>query len=319
LDDAAIARLEDQVRETYVQHDRELSNPASRQAFQNSPPQLDEDQRDVLDSLMREGLAVVPFTKLFPESMWSKLVADSSAFQARVESDIDSPKTKAKDAAKALAKAAKREQAGKPPKKKKFILHRQFAAGTELSLSNPWLELGASPRIIDVVNAYLEMFTKLSYVDEWYTVPGGSEAERVGSQRWHRDYNDQHLVKVFVYMTDVDAGSGPFEYVPGSAREGAYANEWPWEPLGESYPDPAEFTNRIPAEAAKSLTAPAGTVIFCNTAGFHRGGFATQTRRVLGVLNYVSPAALASLVDRNFKIDASTLDALPEQVRFALT
>jgi hypothetical protein len=322
LDEAAIARLEAEVRETYRKHDEELSNPASRRLFESGPPELDADQNDVLDSLKTEGLCVVPFTKLFDGPFWSELLDDSTSFQQRVEAElaagpVEKKKKKVKEGAKALAKAAKGD---KKPKKKKFILHREFAAGTELSLGNPWLKLAASPRIVDVVNSYLRLWTKLSYVDEWYTVPGGSEAERLGSQRWHRDYNDQHLIKVFLYMTDVDRGSGPFEYVPGSAQGGQYEREWPWEPLGETYPDPAEFERRIPSAAVRTLTSPAGTLIFCNTSGFHRGGFATERRRVLGVLNYVSPAALESLVERNFRVDeASVPTDLPEAVRFALT
>lgn len=318
LDEAAVAELEAKVRDTYLQHDRELSNPDSRARFEADVPSLDDAQRSILDSLMTEGLSVVPFTSLFDEARWSQLAADSSAFQAHVEADLlGGGVKKVKEKTKDIAKAAK---PGKPvkEKKKKFILHRQFAAGTQLGLDNPWLDLAASPRLVDIVNTYLGLWTKLSYVDEWYTVPGGSEAERLGSQRWHRDYNDQYLIKVFLYMTDVDAGSGPFEYVPGSARGGQYANEWPWEPLGESYPDQAEFERRIPDSATRSLTAPAGTLIFCNTSGFHRGGFATETRRVLGVLNYVSPAALESLVERNFAVGSLPPDVAP-QIKFALT
>jgi Phytanoyl-CoA dioxygenase (PhyH) len=322
LDEAAIARLEAEVRETYRRHDQELSNPESRRLFEANPPQLDQDQQEVLGSIKAEGLAVIPFAKLFDEAVWNELSADSAAFQQRVETELASggkKKKKVKAGAKAFAKAAKRENAGKP-KKKKFILHREFKAGTEVPMANPWMKLAASPRVIDVVNSYLGLWTKLSYVDEWYTVPGGSEAERLGSQRWHRDYNDQHLIKVFLYMTDVDEGSGPFEYVPGSAQGGPYENEWPWEPLGETYPDPEEFARRIPTSAVRTLTAPAGTLIFCNTSGFHRGGFATERRRVLGVLNYVSPASLASLVERNYRVDADKLPPdLPDAVRFALT
>ena len=46
---------------------------------------------------------------------------------------------------------------------------------------------------------------------------------RVSSQRWHRDYNDERLVKVFIYLTDVDEDTGPLEYVPGSTLGGEYA------------------------------------------------------------------------------------------------
>ena len=41
------------------------------------------------------------------------------------------------------------------------------------------------------------------------------------SQLWHRDpANDEHLLKVFVYLTDVDEGAGPFMYAAGTHPEG---------------------------------------------------------------------------------------------------
>ncbi len=109
----------------------------------------------------------------------------------------------------------------------------------------------------------------------WYSVPQPEEATRKASQRWHRDFNDKHLLKAFLYLVDVDEGTGPFEYIPGSAPGGRYAHEWPWRPLGESYPPDGAVEERIPAEAIKTFTGPKGTLLFCNTSGFHRGGFAT--------------------------------------------
>ena len=80
------------------------------------------------------------------------------------------------------------------------------------------------------------MWSKLEYIDLWYSPPAAERLERVASQQWHRDFNDRHLLKAFLYLVDVDAGAGPFEYVPGSAGSGPYASEWPWRPLGTTYP-----------------------------------------------------------------------------------
>src|SRR3954451_10846795 len=86
LDDAAVAALEAQVRETYRDHDRELSNPDSRRRFEEAPPSLDADQQQVLDLLLAEGLAVVPFDKLGDPALWPALAARAASFEARVES-----------------------------------------------------------------------------------------------------------------------------------------------------------------------------------------------------------------------------------------
>ena len=100
---------------------------------------------------------------------------------------------------------------------KEFVV-RLHSYGVELGLDDPWFRAVASHRLLDIANAYLEMWSKLEYVDVWYSVPQPAEAERISSQRWHRDYNDKHLLKVFLYLVDVDDDDGA---VPVRARKPA--------------------------------------------------------------------------------------------------
>ena len=97
---------------------------------------------------------------------------------------------------------------------------RLMSYGVDVDLTNPWFRACASHRMLDIANTYLGLWSKLEYVDMWYSVPQPEEADRVSSQRWHRDFNDKHLLKAFLYLVDVDEGTGPFEYVPGSAPGG---------------------------------------------------------------------------------------------------
>jgi ectoine hydroxylase-related dioxygenase (phytanoyl-CoA dioxygenase family) len=322
------------VRATYKLHDRMLSNPAARKSFKDSLPQLDSDQQDVVEMLRADGLAVVPFTKLFDESLWSELAASSRAFADQIEADLRAEEepiqideeTMTKEEIKAARKAERirERRAGKggAVRNKQSYLQRSYPMVTDLAFDNPWLKHAASTRMLDVVNTYLELWTKLLYVDQWYTIPVMTDEDaRISSQRWHRDYNDQHLVKVFIYMNDVDEGSGPFEYVPGSARGGPYADAWPWVPFGSDlYPPQEEFDQKIPSDAIRTLTGPAGSVIFCNTSGFHRGGFATERPRIMGVYNYISQAAMESLCRRNYSVEEANVPAdVPEPVKYALS
>jgi hypothetical protein len=302
----------EEVRAAYKQHDEIESNPPSRKRFSAHVPKLDDMQQRVVDDLNRDGYSAVKFSELFGQALWDTLKADGDTYIREIESKLA-------DGEVNVPKVPKPGKAPKPdkPVKEKFFMGRRFK-GNPLTIDSPWLQLGASERMLDVVNTYLGMWTKLSYADQWYSPPRGSEADRLGSMRWHRDYNDQHLVKVFVYLVDVDAGTGPFEYVPGSARGGPYANIWPWQPAGDTYPPADEFDKHVPGSVVRTFTAPAGTMIFCNTSGFHRGGFATEKPRSVFVYNFVSPAALETLVDRNFDVSES-VSGLPEVGRFALT
>jgi hypothetical protein len=95
---------------------------------------------------------------------------------------------------------------------------------------------------------------------------------------------------VFVYFSDVDANAGPFEYVPQSAPGERFGDLWPWQPEG-IYPPQEEFESTIPAPEWLTATGPAGTVIFCDTSGFHRGDWARTNPRILSTHTYVGSAS----------------------------
>jgi len=289
------------IKATYALHDRVLSNRSSRRRFSHAQPELDDVQRRILGELDADGYSLLTFDELLTESdAWAGVEAQTARFIAETE------------AALAGDREALRVRAGK-----EFVV-RLHSYGVELGLDDAWFRTCASHRMLDVANSYLGLWSKLEYVDIWYSVPQAADEARVASQRWHRDFNDKHLLKAFLYLVDVDEGTGPFQYVPGSAPGGRHADAWPWRPLGENYPPEAELEERVPAEDFKTFTGPKGTLLFCNTSGFHRGGFATAKPRVLATVTYSSPASLASLTERSYSFTGS-LEELDAPTRFALS
>jgi hypothetical protein len=288
---------------TYELHDRVLGNRSARRRYAHQPPELDAVQQGIVERLRPEGYAVVPFSELVSDpERWNRLENASTAFVAETEADL------AREAAGGESELRRRPG-------KEFVV-RKYAYGVELGLDDPWLELGASRELLGIANTYLGMWAKLEYVDVWYTPPVAA-AERQSSQRWHRDFNDRHLLKAFLYLVDVDEETGPFEYVPRSAPGGELDDLWPWRPLGQNYPPENEFAEKI-ADRAVSFTGPKGTLIFCNTSGFHRGGFAKSKPRVLATFTYSSPASLASLTEKNYSVPANLAGSLEPAQRFAL-
>jgi phytanoyl-CoA dioxygenase PhyH len=289
------------VRATYTLHDRVLSNRSSRRHFAGSAPELDDVQQRIVSELSADGYCVIPFSELIGDAAtWNAIDEQSKRFVAETEAGLSGDRE------------ALRVRAGK-----EFVV-RLHSYGADLGPDDPWFVVCASHRLLDIANTYLGLWSKLEYVDMWYSVPQPADADRKSSQRWHRDFNDKHLLKAFLYLVDVDEGTGPFEYVPGSAPGGRYADAWPWRPLGENYPPDGELEKRIPDDGIQTFTAPKGTLLFCNTSGFHRGGFATERPRVLATVTYSSPASLASLTERSYRYTGS-LDELGGPVRFALT
>lgn len=292
---------------TYEFHDRLGANAVARRRFDKREPVLDSVQRRIVDEVRDSGFSVLAFSDLFPNpTQWAELDASASAFIAHVEEGL------AREAAGLPAPDLSRRPG------KEFVI-RRYPYGTALGLDDPWLRLASDRRLLDIANAYHRMLSKLEYVDLWYTPPVPAETGRRVSQNWHRDFNDRHLLKVFVYLVDVDEGTGPFEYIPGTEPGGSVGDVWPWRPLGRNYPPVEAFEQWAAGLTIKTFTGPKGTILFCNTAGFHRGGFATRTARVLATFTYDSAAALKALSERNFTFRARNGDAGDAVVRYALT
>jgi hypothetical protein len=253
---------------------------------------------------MREdGIATASFHELFPHDVWTDVQEDIRDFARETEARLDE---------------YRRRTDGKTFIVRRFVAKNTGAAKAKrakFALSNPWLRLGLSAQILDVVNAYRGELTYLIDLDNWYTIPDAQARERIESQQWHRDPWNDHVVKVFVYFSDVDEEAGPFEYVRGSPAGGRYGELWPWVPKG-IYPPPKELEARVQPEDRLTVTGSTGTVIFCDTSGFHRGGAAKTKPRILSYHTYVSPPPGKS---PRFKVDWSSDEKeLSAQARFAL-
>jgi len=276
---------------TYDLHDRALSNRQSRRRFASHHPALDDVQRGIVEALDRDGFVALPFSDLVGEELTGAVLEQGSAFVAETESALAAE-------ASGGSPAALRRRAGK-----EFVVRAYSFEGVTLDLAeSAWLRVCLSHRLLDVANAYLQMWAKLSYVDLWYTAPQPAGSERAASQLWHRDFDDKHLLKAFLYLVDVDETAGPFEYVSGSQPGGRYASSWPWAPMTTGRISEDEVSGTVAGDAIETFTAPRGTLILCNTSGLHRGGFATAKPRALATATYCSAASLKSLSVRNFTL-----------------
>jgi hypothetical protein len=261
-------------------------------------PLLSDLQQQIVDSLRRDGIAAVDFRELFDEEVWAEAHADVAPWVEEQTAHLE-----------ALGE--------KPESKDEFIVRRYMRQKPPIpfTLDTPWLRIGVSDAQLGIVNAYRELRTSLFYMDNWFTQPYAGQDERIASQRWHRDPEEEHVVKVFLYLSDVDEDAGPFEYLTGSAPGKRYGHLWPWGE-GKVKPTDEEMASAAPAEERVTMTGPAGTMIFCDTSGFHRGGFAKAAPRVLSIWSYVSPAAAKG---HRFEVDLEGREAeLSADARAAL-
>jgi hypothetical protein len=243
----------------------------------------------LVESLRRDGIAVVDVRELVGDELWAEALADVEPFVAEQVARLDT-----------LA-----EQ----PQHKDEVIVRRFELRDDgparLALDSPWLQIGVADAVLEVVNEYRGLATKLFYVDNWFTPPFASADQRIASQRWHRDPEEEHVVKTFLYLADVDEDGGPFEYVKGSAPGNRYGDVFPYGGKVKN-PSDEDLAANVPAEEHATMTGPAGTMIFCDTSGFHRGGYARARPRVMALWSYVSPAAQDG---RRFAVDLDGRDA----------
>lgn len=147
---------------------------------------------------------------------------------------------------------------------------------------HPLFRFGLLPVIHETACACLQRMLAYYSADLWCVLPDAESKQREWSQNWHRDPEAERLVKVFLFLEDVTEDSGPFEYVSGS-HNGGYAEAA--EP--KRYANQAYVQHCIPPEAKRRFTAPAGTIVFADTSGLHRGGYTKARRRLNCVFTYL--------------------------------
>ena len=200
--------------------------------------------------------------------------------------------------AEAATLFAKREiraeiEAGKGTVGGKEFVVRVFKREPKLDLSTVLGSMCIDERILAIVNVYLGMYARLKSFDLWHNVPiADPNAPETASQHWHRDYDDHRLVKLFVYLTDVDESMGPFTYMRETHPGARFSKVFPSTPPMGSYPRAADVEHAIPHDRFAQYVGGAGTAILCDTTGFHKGGRSTSRPRELFVATYASRAAL---------------------------
>ena len=189
---------------TYELHERLLGNRDARRRFESHEVELDETQRGLVEALDRDGYVTLPVHRASSRrSSGTRLEAQGAAFVDETE--------------RTIAEGGQ----GKVRAGKEFVVRAWSFEGATLGGDDAWFSFCASRRILDVANAYLRLWSKLSYVDLWYTAQQPASDERVASQNWHVDFDDKHLLKAFVYLSDVEPRARPVRVRPRQPGRGA--------------------------------------------------------------------------------------------------
>jgi len=159
-----------------------------------------------------------------------------------------------------------------------------------------FLRAGLEPHVLTTVMDAMGMVPHLESIDIIESVP--SQAKPSASQLWHYDVNDEHIIKLFVYLEDCADENGPFTFV--DARDSMRVAS----AVGH-YVDDAQLSKHVPSTDWQKVEGPAGTAFLIDTGRCYHFGSRCDRRRVALIVTYSSglkfmPRAdiWSSLVDR---------------------
>lgn len=269
-----------------------LANRAARALFRAYPSTLSPLGTSLIATLKRDGIATTSVGALCGAGALAELQKHAAVLEARAEVN----------------------------RKKSFLLSLFDEEPLLEPEREPFAARALSPEVVDIANAYLGLFSRFYFFSLNITTPVGVGASAVASQRWHRDPEDRALLKMFIYLNEVDQESGPFTYIKGSQRGGKYGALFPQRPPRSSYPDEQALMKVVRAEDVMECTGAAGTVVFADTAGLHRGGFAKSKKRVMFTAGfYPGSSVWPELVRRPPGFEhTSWFENAPRAVRFAV-
>ncbi|MDP6786473.1 MAG: hypothetical protein QF830_09865 [Rhodospirillales bacterium] len=153
--------------------------------------------------------------------------------------------------------------------------------------------IASDPTTIAAVAHHLGALPTVLGYTAWWSFAGRPEARE--AQFFHFDLDDYRICKLFVYLTDVEADSGPHIYVEGTHRPAIVAQARRAWAGGEADFD-AWYLQRLrksDAEVEKVferqtaiLTGPAGTTFLADTRGIHKGLLPDRADRLVGQVLY---------------------------------
>jgi hypothetical protein len=158
------------------------------------------------------------------------------------------------------------------------------------------LELANRPDILDIAEGYLGCAPTLYSIHAWWSFSGHGKAPT--SQEFHRDIDDYRFCTLFLYLTDVDLGSGAHQFIRRShrfettqaviqaaaARLGRLGVNVTAEDIFRSATQGYgrdDLYRAVFDGLIETIQGPAGTSFIADTSGLHMGLPLTHGRRLM--------------------------------------
>ena len=164
-------------------------------------------------------------------------------------------------------------------------------------MHEPTLKFALSHELLSIIGEYLGTAPSFHSASLWWGKAGEASA---GSPFFHLDSLDSSCIRLYVYLSDVDEGNGPFCVIPKNEslrfiRKTGY--------IGNALSDKTVF-KYLSLSSVKKLTGNAGSVFAVDASrSLHYGSRCIEGDRVVLIFSYSSY--------HNDESTASFLECLP--------
>jgi hypothetical protein len=154
--------------------------------------------------------------------------------------------------------------------------HNTIADPARLMTQTPELFCwGLQAQLLTFVECYLQQPVAYLGVTLHRSVANGRQ---VGTRIWHVDGEDYRMIKLLVYLNDVDRTGGPFEYIPRGLSPSYQA----FRGIAKTKIDDEAMANVVPRDQWRACVGEADTAIWVDpTVVFHHGRLPDRDRFTL--------------------------------------
>lgn len=245
---------------------RYVFNGARLADYRRSPTELTPAAESLAATLLRRGVAMGTITDVIDDSrLIDDLFRESAALRAAPLPDPDPLKP---------------------------FLYELLGSAPVISPADAVVRFALDPQVRGIAERYSGLRLHVQDINIWLNVPSPGGPQQ--SQRWHRDVPEDHdIVKCFVYLDDVPTGAGPLHYIAGSNTQAGRKRRLHAEfDRGGYRLSDDEIASSFADDDLVVAQGPAGTVVFADTRGVHRGGHAIDRDRFVLQITYASAASV---------------------------
>jgi hypothetical protein len=145
--------------------------------------------------------------------------------------------------------------------------HTLNASADQLLRYPEIVTFGAAERLLTIIEQYLGLAVAYDGPSFYYSL---ANPQTSGPRKWHRDKEDWRMIKVAIYLNNVDRAGGPYEFMHPASNATLCQRVSPYQTFRDRQVE--QILGQPLTDCTLSCVGSAGTVILSDTARYyHRG------------------------------------------------